>query len=144
MPLKIQLKPKERVIINGAVIEGHADVRSEIVVLNNASVMRQKHILQQDEANTPVKRMYFALQMLYIEDRENHAPYKESFAQFHKDLEDTLSLPIIKTSLELIKQSVSEEKYYDSLKVCRELIKVEAELFKYNNPMEDDDEEHHG
>jgi hypothetical protein len=93
MPLKIQLKPKERVIINGAVIEGHDDARTEIVVLNNASVMRQKHILQQDEANTPVKRLYFALQMLYIEDRENHDPYKKSFEQYHKDLDETLSLP---------------------------------------------------
>ena len=137
MPLKIQLKPKERVIINGAVIEGHDDARTEIVVLNNASVMRQKHILQQDEANTPVKRLYFALQMLYIEDRENHDPYKKSFEQYHKDLDETLSLPAIKVSLGLIKQAVTQEKYYDALKVCRELIKVEAELFKYANPMED-------
>ena len=137
MPLKIQLKPKERVIINGAVIEGHDDARTEIVVLNNASVMRQKHILQSDEANTPVKRLYFALQMLYIEDRENHEPYKKSFEQYHKDLDDTLSLPAIKVSLGLIKQAVTQEKYYDALKVCRELIKVEAELFKYANPMED-------
>ncbi len=137
MPLKIQLKPKERVIINGAVIEGHDDARTEIVVLNNASVMRQKHILQQDEADTPVKRLYFALQMLYIEDRENHEPYKKSFEQYHKDLDETLSLPAIKVSLGLIKQAVTQEKYYDALKVCRELIKVEAELFKYANPMED-------
>jgi flagellar protein FlbT len=137
MPLKIQLKPKERVIINGAVIEGHDDARTEIVVLNNASVMRQKHILQQEEANTPVKRLYFALQMLYIEDRENHEPYKKSFEQYHKDLDETLSLPAIKVSLGLIKQAVDQEKYYDALKVCRELIKVEAELFKYANPMED-------
>ena len=137
MPLKIQMKPKERVIINGAVIEGHDDARTEIVVLNNASVMRQKHILQQEEANTPVKRLYFALQMLYIEDRENHEPYKKSFEQYHKDLDETLSLPAIKVSLGLIKQAVDQEKYYDALKVCRELIKVEAELFKYANPMED-------
>lgn len=137
MPLKIQLKPKERVIINGAVVEGHTDTRTEIVVLNNASVMRQKHILQQDEANTPCKRLYFALQMLYIEDKENHGPYKKAFDQYHKDLEDTLSLPTIKASLILIKEAGDNEKYYDALKLCRDLIKVEAELFKYANPMED-------
>ncbi len=137
MPLKIQLKPKERVIINGAVIEGHEDARTEIVVLNNASVMRQKHILQQDEANTPCKRLYFALQMLYIEDEENHGPYKKSFDQYHKDLDETMSLPTIKMSLGLIKDAVEGKKYYDALKVCRELIKVEAELFKYVNPMEE-------
>jgi flagellar protein FlbT len=139
MPLKIQLKPKERVIINGAVIEGHPDNRTEIVVLNNASVMRQKHILQEGEADTPVKRLYFALQMLYI-DEENRPDYDTSYKKYHKDLKDTLTLPIIKTSLVLIDDAVSAGKYYDAMKVCRDLIKVEAELFKLANPMADDDE----
>jgi len=139
MPLKIQLKPKERVIINGAVIEGHPENRTEIVVMNNASVMRQKHILQESEADTPVKRLYFAVQMLYI-DEEHRGNYEGDFRKYHKDLQDTLTLPIIVTSLELIKNAADAGKYYDAMKVCRDLIKVEAELFKYANPMEDDDE----
>lgn len=139
MPLKIQLKPNERVIINGAVIEGQPDGRTELMVLNNASVMRQKHILQESEADTPVKRLYFAIQMLYI-DEDHRANYIDNFKRFHKDLEDTLSLPIVQESLALIKTAVEAEKYYDGMKVCRELIKVEAELFKLINPMEGDDE----
>lgn len=140
MPLKIQLKPKERVIINGAVVEGHPESRTEIVVLNNASVMRQKHILQEGDADTPVKRLYFALQMLYI-DEENRGSYQDSFRKYHKDLADTLSLPTIKDSLGLIDECVKDGKYYDAMKICRDLIKVEAELFKIANPMEGDDDE---
>ena len=138
MPLKIQLKPKERVIINGAVIEGHPDNRTEIVVLNNAAVMRQKHILQESEADTPVKRLYFALQMLYL-DEDSRPTYEPTYKKFHKDLVDTFSLPTIKTSLELIEEAAGKQKYYDAMKVARDLIKVEAELFKISNPMEDDD-----
>lgn len=140
MPLKIQLKPKERVIINGAVIEGHPDNRTEIVVMNNASVMRQKHILQESEADTPVKRLYFALQMLYI-DEDARPVYEQSFSKYHKDLADTFSLEPIKISLGLIKEAVDAGKYYDAMKVCRDLIKVEAELFKIGNPMEEGDDE---
>jgi flagellar protein FlbT len=140
MPLKIQLKPKERVIINGAVIEGHPDNRTEIVVMNNASVMRQKHILQESEADTPVKRLYFTLQMLYI-DEEHRGGYEASFRKYHADLADTLKLPIITTSLVLIDSAVKDGKYYDAMKVCRDLIKVEAELFKISNPMWDEDDE---
>lgn len=138
MPLKIQLKPQERVIINGAVIEGHPESRTEIVVLNNASVMRQKHILQEKEADTPVKRLYFALQMLYI-DEDNRPSYTDSYNRYLKDLKDTFSLPTIKESLALMEQSVEKGKYYDAMKVCRDLIKVEAELFKIANPMADDE-----
>lgn len=140
MPLKIQLKPKERVIINGAVIEGHPDNRTEIVVLNNAAVMRQKHILQESEADTPVKRLYFALQMLYL-DEEARPVYEESYRRFFKDLKDTFTLPTIVTALELIEATTEKQKYYDAMKVCRDLMKVEAELFKIANPMADDDEE---
>ncbi len=136
MPLKIQLKPKERVIINGAVIEGDAEARTEIVVLNNASVMRSKHILQQDEANTPVKRLYFHLQMMYI-DEENRKSYESDYQKFLKDLEDTVTLPTIKESLILLKTAVDNARFYDAMKVVRELIKVEAELLKISNPMED-------
>jgi flagellar biosynthesis repressor protein FlbT len=138
MPLKIQLKPKERVIINGAVIEGDAESRTEIVVLNNASVMRSKHILQQDQANTPCKRLYFTLQMMYI-DEEHRASFEPSFDQYYKDLDDTMTLAPIKESLAIIKDSVKNGKFYDALKVCRELIKVEAELFKIANPMGEED-----
>jgi flagellar protein FlbT len=136
MPLKIQLKPNERVIINGAVIEGNPESRTEIVVLNNASVMRQKHILQQDNADTPVKRLYFALQMMYI-DEENIQDYQGSFEKYARDLEETFSLPTTRAAMVLIRKSATEGKFYDALKVCRDLIRVEAELLKIANPMAD-------
>lgn len=140
MPLKIQLKPKERVIINGAVIEGHPDNRTEIVVLNNAAVMRQKHILQESDSDTPCKRLYFALQMLYL-DEDARPTYEGTYKKYFKDLADTFTLPTIKDSLALIDDATSQGKYYDAMKICRDLIKVEAELFKIANPMEDGDDE---
>ena len=137
MPLKIQLKPKERVIINGAVIEGDPAARTEIVVLNNASVMRQKHILQQSEASTPCKRLYFTLQMMYIEP-ENKDHYIPDYKRYFKDLDDTMTLAPVKNGLRIIHDNVDKENFYDAMKVCRDLIKVEAELFKIANPMADD------
>lgn len=139
MPLKIQLKPKERVIINGAVVEGHPDSRTEIVVLNNASVMRQKHILQEADADTPVKRLYFALQMMYIDEDARDA-YMDLYRGYFKDLDNTFSLPTIKVSLKLLNDAVEKSKFYDAMKISRDLIKVEAELFKIGNPMADDED----
>ncbi|HEY1096263.1 MAG TPA: flagellar biosynthesis repressor FlbT [Alphaproteobacteria bacterium] len=131
MPLKIQLKPKERIIINGAVVEGNPDGRTEIIILNNASVMRQKHIMQEEEANTPSKRLYFTLQMLYI-DQDNHEQYKPLYENFRGDLERTVSLPVLKDSLNLIKAAVDAGRYYDAMKICRDLVSAEDELLKIN------------
>lgn len=129
MPLKIQLRPKERIIINGAVIEGHPDSRTEIVVMNKARIMRQKHIMQEKEANSPSKRLYFALQMLYI-DPENETDYLEAYQKYLKDLQGTVSLPPLVEALNNIQAAVEKKQYYDALKVCRELIKAEEEIMK--------------
>ena len=132
MPLKIQLKPKERIIINGAVVEGNPDGRTEIIILNNASVMRQKHIMQEEEANTPSKRLYFTLQMLYI-DHENQEQYKPLYDGFHGDLARTVTLPVLKDSLNLIQAAVDKGRYYDAMKICRDLVSAEEELLKINS-----------
>ena len=133
MPLKIQLRPKERVIINGAVIEGHSDSRTEITVMNKVMIMRQKHIISEKDADTPSKRLYFTIQMMYI-DPDNIENYRASYKNFHKDLKETVSLPTLVESLDLIDKSVEGGNFYDAMKVCRELIKVEAELLKVATP----------
>ena len=129
MPLKIQLRPKERIIINGAVIEGHPDSRTEIVVMNKARIMRQKHIMQEKDANSPSKRLYFALQMLYI-DPDNEKDYLEAYEKYLDDLKNTVSLPPLVEALGNIETSVEKKQYYDALKVCRELTKTEEEIMK--------------
>ena len=138
MPLKIELKPGERAILNGAVIEGASEGRTEFVVLNRASIMRQRHILQEEDANTPVKRLYFNLQMLYIEPQQR-AFYQERFDRFLKDLEETFSLPAVRFALEQIGALARQEIYYEALKICRVMMETEHKLLNLdlsgNEPM---------
>ncbi len=130
MPLKIQLRPKERIIINGAVIEGHPDSRTEIVLLNKARIMRQKHIIQEKEANTPAKRLYFTIQMLYIDEGDTKENYEKLFKRYFDDLKETVSLPPLVKALDNIDKTIKEKNFYDAMKVCRELIKAEESLLK--------------
>lgn len=133
MPLKIQLRPKERIIINGAVIEGAPDSRTELVVMNKAMIMRQKHIILEKDANTPSKRLYFCLQMLYI-DPDNVEEYLKLFDKYFKDLADIVSLPPLKKSMEIMGTLVADGNYYDAMKLCREVMKVEKELLSQPEP----------
>jgi flagellar protein FlbT len=130
MPLKIELKPGERAILNGAVIEGASDGRTEFVVLNRATIMRERHILKEEDANTPVRRLYFALQMLYIEParKEDFVPM---FDRYAGDLQKTLTIPELKFALEQIVASAKAEQYYEALKICRAMIETEDNLFEY-------------
>lgn len=130
MPLKIELKPGERAILNGAVIEGASDGRTEFVVLNRTSIMRERHILKEEDAQTPVRRLYFALQMMYIEPARKE-DFLQSFDRYAKDLETNLTLPQLKFALEQIMLLTQSEQFYEALKICRAMIEAEDGLFEY-------------
>ncbi len=63
MPLKLSLKPGEKFVLNGAVVQ-NGDRRGVLILQNKASVLREKDILQLADANTPAKRIYFPVMMM--------------------------------------------------------------------------------
>ena len=65
MGLKISLKPDERIIISGAVLK-NGSARSDFVIENNLPILREKNIMSLTEANSPCKRIYFAIQLMYV------------------------------------------------------------------------------
>ena len=76
MPLKISLKPGEKFVLNGAVIE-NGDRRANLVLQNKASVLREKDILHAADVDTPVKRIYFPIMMMYLSDKNDDKLYDE-------------------------------------------------------------------
>jgi len=137
MPLKIELKPGERAVLNGVVIEGASDGRTEFVVLNRATIMRERHILKEEDANTPVKRLYFTLQMLYIEPNQK-GTYEPLFDRYASDLEKALSLPTLRFALEQIVSCAHSGQFYEALKICRAMIETEERLFEYGKKLNEE------
>lgn len=84
MPLKITLKPGERVILGGAVISNGKN-KSEIFVENKVPILRQKDILSIKEADTPCRRIYFAIQLMYM-DEGQLAVHHQTYWDLTKDL----------------------------------------------------------
>ena len=62
MPLSIKLPSKEKVIINGAVIENTGD-STTIVLHNRVDLLRRKEVMAEEQATTPAKRIYYACTM---------------------------------------------------------------------------------
>ncbi len=72
MPLKIDIKKGEKLVINGAVIE-NVGVHTKILLYNQAAILREKEVLSADDCVTPASRVYFALQCAYMfPDRKDH------------------------------------------------------------------------
>ena len=66
MPLKLNVKPGEKFVVNGAVMVAGGKGAS-LVLQNEATILLGKDIIQEDEADTPAKRIYFTILLMYLD-----------------------------------------------------------------------------
>jgi len=62
--LKISLKPNEKIYINGAVIR--VDRKVTVELMNDVQFLLENHVIQADDASTPLKQLYFILQVMLM------------------------------------------------------------------------------
>lgn len=124
MALKIILKPHERFIVGGAVIT-NGDAKSVFVIENDVPILRGKDILTTAAADTPCKRIYFAIQLMYV-DEKNLPEHHKTFWELVKDVAE--AAPSRKPALKEICENILNTHYYQALKLTKELIDYEREV----------------
>lgn len=125
--LVLKLGPKERVLVNGAVIE-NGDRRSRLNILTpNAHILRLRDAIHPEEANTPVRRVCFAAQLVLTGDAEP----EESRHQLLRRIEE-LSQVLTDTDSRRLLANATEallgDQFYQCLKSLRALIPREDRL----------------
>ncbi len=125
MGLKINLKPGERFAINGAVLE-NGDRRISLLVMNHASILRQRDILQPEDVTTPARHIYFHVMMMYLDP----ASRGEHGGLFALRLGELLGVLSSQPGIDLctrISEQVMSGALYQALVSCRKLIDFEKE-----------------
>lgn len=125
MPLKLSLKPGERFVLNGAVVE-NGDRRATLVLQNKASVLREKDIMQEHEVDTPAKRIYFPVMMMYLSSSSADGVY-DDFVLRMTEFMGAISNGDVLSECVTISKDVMAGEYYKALLRCRKLIAYEAE-----------------
>ena len=126
MPLKLSLKPGEKFVLNGAVVQ-NGDRRSSLLLQNKASVLREKDIMQADEASTPGRRIYFPVMMMYLDPATGADALHDEFVQRLTEFMGAVSNPDVLTDCVNISRHVMIREYYKALMLCRRLIEYEDE-----------------
>lgn len=124
MPLKLDLRPHEKLFLGGAVVV-NGDSRCQLTVLNDVPVLREKDILKEADADTPCKRIYLAVQLMYM-DTSNLASYHQFYWEQVKAVVEVA--PSTADQLAKVSNAVLDGHYYQALKAARELIRYEQEL----------------
>jgi flagellar protein FlbT len=125
MALKVELKPGERIFIGECVITND-DQRTRLLIDGTAPVLREKDIMTAERANTPAKRIYLAVQLMYTsrDPRMHHEVY---FALVRDIVQ---AAPSTWPHIENINNHILSGELYKALKQSRKLIEYEQELFQ--------------
>jgi len=85
MALKMRLRSGERLAINGAVVRNPGAKAIEIEVLNEATLLHERDIMMPEQADTPLKQLYFLIQGMHIED-DGYALNHPSFVKLSSEV----------------------------------------------------------
>lgn len=124
MALKITLKPHERMIIGGAVVS-NGDARTQLVIENKVPLLREKDILSEQEANSPARRIYFVIQLMYV-DEENLMTHHQLYWNLVEAL--VRAAPSVVALVDPISEHILFGRYYQALKLAQQLIDYEKEI----------------
>ncbi len=123
MALVIDLKPREKVIIGNAIITND-NQRTRLHIDGDAPILREKDVLKEEDADTPCKRVYYIIQLMYLA----HDPTELFDNYFHAVREVQEAAPSTALMFADISQRILEGAYYKALKETRQLIEYEKEL----------------
>ncbi|MFT4782535.1 MAG: flagellar protein FlbT [Paracoccaceae bacterium] len=125
--LVLKLGPKERILINGAVIE-NGDKRGRIsIVTPNANILRLRDAIHPEDANTPVRRVCYIVQLVLSGDKTA----EDAKVQLLRGIEQLSQILVDDDSRLLLVQAgqaVLDGLHYLALKNLRSLLPREDRL----------------
>lgn len=130
--LVLKLGPRERVLINGAVIE-NGDKRSRLsIVTPNANVLRLRDAIHPDEARTPVRRLCYTAQLILTGDADPESARTQLLPRI-EELSHILTDPDSRRLLTQATEALLSDQFYQCLKALRALIPREDRLLAANS-----------
>ena len=123
MSLKVELKPGERLIVGNCLIT-NADQRTRLFIDGKAPILREKDILTPATADSPAKRIYLAIQLMYLEDNIEgmRLDYFALVDEFVRAVPSSVHI------LDEINNEILTGSLYKALKVAKQLIQYERDL----------------
>jgi len=125
MALVIDLKTHEKILIGTAVITNDSQ-RTRLHIAGDAPILREKDVLQEEDATSPCKKLYFLVQCMYL----SPAPQEYHKAYFDMIHEIQNAAPSSTIFFMQISDFIMEGHYYKALKKAKELIEHERELIE--------------
>lgn len=123
MSLKVELKPGERLLVGNCVIT-NSDQRTRLFIDGKAPILREKDILTFETADSPARRIYLAVQLMYI--HEDIDKLRSDYFQLVNDI--VTAAPSTTPIVDEINNEILTGSLYKALKAAKKLIQYEQDL----------------
>jgi flagellar biosynthesis repressor protein FlbT len=123
MPLRVELKPFERIIIGDSVII-NSGTRTSFLIDGETPILRERDTVTAETADTPAKRLYHCVQMMYL--KNDVARYRASYLSLAGEFQE--ACPEEGDLIAVVDQHITGGALYKALKEIRKLIKREETL----------------
>ena len=122
MPLKLSLKPKEAVVVNGAVLR-NGERRGTILLQNQARVLRQKDVLDPEATRSAEEHLYFAVMQMYLTGETEGQLYDQAVTAIAAAMGEAKDKDG-RDKLIDISMACAAGETYQALSLCRKLLKA--------------------
>ena len=129
MPLKVTLKPGEKFVLNGGVLI-NGNRRTDLIIQNQVSLLRERDIMKPEQADTPVRRIYFAIMMMYLDD-DLDSPFYQEFVDRTTDFMCAVANKDVLEKCNTVLDDVHAKRFYAALMTCKTLLPFEKERLEY-------------
>jgi len=123
MALKVELKPGERFILGESVITNDKQ-RTRLFIEGKVPILREKDILRTEDADTPCKKIYLLIQMMYLS--KNPEQHHELYFKLMNQL--VSAAPSMTFHIAEINNNILTDSYYKALKEAQAMIANEESL----------------
>lgn|SRR5512147_1305633 len=127
MSLRLTLRPHERVVIAGAVVQ-NGESRTTLRIMNEVPVLREADILRPRDVKTPCERVVLALQLMYV-DGERRSQHRATFDALASDVRD--AAPSLMSELGPVVEHVEAGRLYPAIRQSKRLLTRERELLSH-------------
>ena len=125
--LAINMAANERVFVNGAVLG--VDRRTRLLLCNEVTFLRERNVMQEAEAVTPLRRLYFAAQRGMIAPADATAAAVEAGA-LTEALLAAAATPALVNGLLDARDALARGRPYEAMRAIKPLFALEARLLE--------------
>lgn len=137
--LVLELRQGEVMVINGAPIRFRTKSRIELTA--HARFLFGKQIMPPNEADTPARRIYFALQSAYIGTDEERTRSLAAARELCARFKEATTSPLARDILDRALAAAEADRCYEALKLARRIMRHEEAVLRQTHPTAEDTDE---